>query len=211
MKALMYWTLVATLLGSAAQAATFGGLNIVPKGAQNLNLQTGVTEMPQGGTVTDRKAGLTLVAAQLSVKEGETLQARGVTLKTGAGGQLKAEQVRYDLKSGVMTVSGKVSYSDSRMRGVQASSMQLYVKTGFVVAKGGVKAAAPALSAQSLVFDPNTMQALVSGPYSLSTRGKTYKGEAGQRVLLRFAGNALTNAAQRPGAADLSRFAPYLK
>lgn len=204
------WTLAA-LLGTSAGAVTFGGLNIVPKGAQNLNLQTGVTEMPQGGTVTDRKAGLTLVAAQMTVKEGETLQARGVTLKTGAGGSLKAEQLRYDLKSGVMTASGKVTYSDSRMRAVQASSMQLYVKTGFVVAKGGVKAASPALSAQSLIFDPNTMQALVSGPYTLNAGDKAYKGEAGQRVLLRFAGNALTNAVQRPAASDLSRFAPYLK
>lgn len=203
--------LLTTLLAGPASAVTFGGLNVRPLGAQNLNLQTGMTEMPQGGTVTDQKGGLTLTAARLQVKPDELLQAQGATIKTKFGGTLTAQQVRYDLKSGLVTATGVVSYSDARVKNVTAANMTLYVKSGFVVAQGNVKASSPALSAAGLVFDPNTMQAVVSGPYDLTTRLGRMNGQAGARALLTFGGNALTGASARPAQSDLARFSPYLK
>ncbi|WP_414656841.1 hypothetical protein ACINK0_12010 [Deinococcus sp. VB343] len=204
-------TLLTALLGGSVGAVTFGGLNVRPLGAQNLNLQTGVTEMPQGGTVTDQKGGLTLTAARLQVKPDELLQAQGATIKTKFGGTLTAQQVRYDLKAGLVTATGNISYSDARVKNMTATSLTLYVKSGFVVARGNVKASSPALSAAGLVFDPNTMQAVLSGPYDLITRLGGMKGQAGGRVLLTFAGNALTGASARPAPGDLARFSPYLK
>lgn len=194
-----------------ASAVTFGGLNVTPRGAQNLNLDTGATDMPQGGTVTDPKGGLTMTAARLQLKPNELLQAQGATVKTKFGGTLTANQVSYDLKSGVVTASGNVSYSDARMKNVQAAQVTVYVSSGFVVAQGGVRASAPALNGAALVFDPNTMQAVISGPYALSTRLGQSRGQTGDRLLLTFAGNALTNATGKPTPSDLTRFSPYLK
>ena len=80
-----------------------------------------------------------------------------------------------------------------------------------MVARGGVRANTPSLSGNTLVFDPNTMQAVISGPYSLSTRLGQTRGQAGDRLLLTFAGNVLTSATGKPAPSDLSRFSPYLK
>ena len=194
-----------------ASAVTFGGLNVTPRGAQNLNLETGATDMPQGGTVTDPKGGLTMTAARLQLRPNELLQAQNATVKTKFGGTLTASQVNYDLKSGVVTASGNISYSDARMKQVRAARMTVHVRSGFVVASGGVQASAPDLSGSALVFDPSTMQAVVAGPYNLSTRLGRTQGQAGDRLLLTFAGNALTSVTGKPTASDLSRFGPYLK
>ena len=60
-------------------------------------------------------------------------------------------------------------------------------------------------------FDPSTMQAVLSGPYRVTSGLGRSAGPAGGRLLLTFAGAALTGATTKPGAADLDRFAPYLK
>lgn len=200
-----------TLGAGPASAVTFGGLNVTPRGAQNLNLETGVTDMPQGGTVTDKKASLTMTAARLQLKPGDMLSAQQATVKTKAGGTLIAAQVTYDLKKGVVTATGDVSYSDARMQKVVAPRLTLYTDSGFVVASGHVRAATPALSGSTLVFDLNTMQAVVGGPYTVTTRLGRTAGAAGERLLLTFAGNALTNVTGKPSREDLARFAPYLK
>lgn len=194
---------------SPAQAVSFGGLNVTPRGAQNLNLETGATDMPSGGTATDSKGGLTLTASRMQLKPNEVLSAQGATVKVKRGGTLTANQVTYDLKAGTVTATGNVSYTDARMSDLSAPTVVLHVKSGFVVASGGVKASKPSMSGNTLVFDPNTMQAVLSGPFQIR-HGTGANGPAGARLLLTFAGNVLLNATPRPSADDLARFNPYL-
>ncbi|WP_288481202.1 hypothetical protein [uncultured Deinococcus sp.] len=194
-----------------AQAVAFGNLNVTPRGAQNLNLETGYTELPQGGTATDAKGGLTLNAQKMQLRPGERLVAQNAVLKTRQGGTLNAAQLTYDLKSGTVTATGGVTYSDARIQSLQAPGLVLYVGSGFVVASGGVKAASPAMTGAALVFDPQTMQAVVSGPFDLQTRLGRSAGKAGERLLLTFAGNVLTGATAKPTTDDLARFSAYLK
>lgn len=201
------WLLLAL---TPAQAVNFGGLNVTPRGAQNLNLETGATDMPQGGTATDNKGGLTLTASRMQLKPNEVLSAQGATVKTKRGGTLSASQIVYDLKAGTVTATGGVTYSDARLSGLSAPSIVLYVKSGFVVATGGVKANNPAMTGNTLVFDPNTMQAAMSGPYQLSTRLGKASGAAGSRLLMTFGGNLLLSATPNPSEGDLARFNPYL-
>lgn len=193
-----------------AQAVTFGGLNVTPRGAQNLNLETGATEMPQGGVATDARGGLTLSAARMQLRPGNSLTAQNATLKTRSGGVLNAAQMVYDLKAGTVTASGTIRYSDARLSGLGASKMVIDVQSGFVVASGRVQASQPPLSSQSLVFDPSTMQAVLTGPYTLTTPQGAQKGAANSRALLTFAGNKLVRLRTAPAAQELSRFARYL-
>ncbi|KQR40885.1 hypothetical protein [Deinococcus sp. Leaf326] len=195
----------------SAQAVAFGSLNVTPRGAQNLNLETGFTDLPQGGTATDAKGGLTLTAQKMQLRPNDRLNAQGATLKTRQGGTLSAAQLTYDLKNGTVTASGGVTYSDARIQGLQAAGVVLYVSSGFVVASGGVKAAAPTMTGAALVFDPQTMQAVVSGPFDLQARLGRSAGKAGEKLLLTFAGNTLTNATAKPTTDDLARFSAYLK
>lgn len=203
--------LTALSLSAPAQAVTFGGLNITPRGPQNLNLETGNTDLPQGGTATDAKNGIKLVAARMQLKPGQTLSAQDATITVRQGGTLRAAQVTYDLNAGTVTASGNVTYNDVRMTNLSAASMTLYVKPGFMSASGSVKADKPHMQGAALAFDLNTMQALLSGPYRINQMTLNANAGAEGRLLLAFAGNRLSRVNASPDATTLSRFAPYLK
>ncbi|THF85875.1 hypothetical protein E7T09_15295 [Deinococcus sp. KSM4-11] len=202
---------VAALFLGAACAVSFGGLTITPRGPQSLNLETGLTELPQGGKATDSRGQLTLDAGRMQFKPGAYLIATGATLTTRQGGTLRAAQVRYDLAAGTVTATGDVTYSDARLRGLSARQITVDVKTGFVVASGSVKAAAPGLAGSTLVFDPATMQAVLTGPYRAQQGTLNASGAAGSRLLLVFGGNRVVRSSADPDTGDLARFQPYLK
>lgn len=204
-------TSLALALGGVASAATFGGLNITPRGPQNLNLDTGVTELPQGGTASDPKGGFQLTAGSMILKPGESLTARNATVTVRQGGTLRATQVVYDLQAGTVTASGGVSYSDVRLSNLNAPTVTLYVKPGILTATGGVKLDKPRLNGQALAFDLTTMQAVVSGPYKVSQLALNASAGPEGRLLLVFAGNHLSRSSTTPDATTLSRFNPYLK
>lgn len=200
-----------TALDRGAQAVTFAGLDITPRGEQKLNLDTGATELPQGGTAIDAGSGMKLVAARMQLRPGQTLRAQDATVTTRQGGTLKAAEVTYDLKGGTVVATGGVTYHDSRFGDLRAPGMALYLKSGFVTAGGGVKAQRPALSASGLVFDPNTMQVLLTGPAQVSQGPVRATTAAGGRLVMVFGGNRLLRATNSPDNVTLSRFRPYLK
>ncbi|OLV18353.1 hypothetical protein [Deinococcus marmoris] len=209
--------LAATALGlltlsplSGGQAVNFGGLNVTPRGPQNLNLETGVTELPQGGTATDSKGGLKLVAGAMTLNPGKILTAQNAVLTTKQGGTLRATQVIYDLKSSTVTATGSVTYNDARFKNLSAPRVILNVGSAFVTALGGVKADVPALSGAALVFDLNTMQAVLTGPYTAKQGTLNASADAAGRLLLVFGGNQVVRSSTSPDAATLGRFTPYL-
>ncbi|WP_029479259.1 hypothetical protein [Deinococcus frigens] len=196
---------------TGGQAVTFGGLNVTPRGPQNLNLDTGVTELPQGGTVTDSKGGLKLVAGAMTLNPGQTLTAQNAVLTTKQGGTLRAAQVVYDLKSSTVTATGSVTYNDARFKNLSAPRVILNVGRAFVTALGGVRADTPALSGAALVFDLTTMQAILTGPYTARQGTLNASADAAGRLLLVFGGNQVVRSSVSPDAATLGRFTPYLK
>lgn len=202
--------LSALLLGGAG-AVDFGGLTITPRGPQSLNLETGLTELPQGGRATDSRGQLTLDAQRMQFKPGAYLVAGGATVTTRQGGTLRAAQVRYDLASSTVTATGDVTYTDARLKGLSASSITVNVKTGFVVAVGNVQATTPQLSGERLVFDATTMQAVLTGPYRARQGTLNASGGAGSRLLLVFGGNRVVRSSTAPDADSVARFLPYLK
>jgi len=195
---------LAILTLGGAQAVNFGGMNITPRGAQNLNLETNVTDLPQGGTATDARTGVRLVADRMQLKPGERLTAQGATITTRDGGTLRAPSVVYDLKQGTISATGGVTYSDARVRNLTAAQAVLYAKSSFVAAHGGVKAETPALQSDTLIFDLRSAQALLKG--NARVGGST----ATSALLLTFGGNRLLRSGA-PDAAALGRFGPYLK
>lgn len=201
-----------TLAAGGAQAVTFGGLNVTPRGPQNLNLETGATDLPQGGTATDSRGGVKLTAARMQLQPGQRLSAQDATITTRQGGTLKAAQVTYDLKAGTVTATGGVTYNDARFTDLSAPSMTLNVKSGFVTARGGVKAAKPAMTGAALAFDPSTMQAMLAGPYRVNqgTLRADTAAPAG-RLLLVFSARSVVRATEDPDSSNRNRFEPYLK
>lgn len=202
--------LLGGLLTAGAVAVPFGALNVTPRGPQNLNLETGVTELPQGGTATDSKAGLTLSAARMQLKAGEQLSAQNATLKFRGGGTLSAAQVTYNVKAQTVTATGSVRYSDARFRNLTAGTVRMSLGSGFITATGGVKAENPALSSPTVVFDPHTVQALVMGPAQLSQGTLKTGMTPGGKLLVLFSGPRISRVTSKVDAGTLARFTPYL-
>ena len=193
------------LPNAAAQSASAFGLQITPRGAQNLNLATGTTDLPQGGTVRDNKAGIKVVADFISIKRGESISATGATLSTSQGGVLNASKLTYNQSASLVTATGNLSYSDNRVKELSAQTIYVNTKTGAVTAVGAVKASTPAASANQLVALPTKAQILLRGNAKVTTLGQLVSGE---NVLL----NLVTGVAQTDASAKaLAVFTAYLR
>ncbi|WP_189087974.1 hypothetical protein [Deinococcus ruber] len=192
---------------SSSLASTFGAFQITPKGNQKINLETGLTELPSGGTAVDSKNGLTLVARRMSFKSGETLSASGVTLTIKDGGALVADAVTFDQRTGMLKATGHLSFKNAQISGLSADSVQIYSLQSAVVASGNVKARTPALKASSIVVLGAGKQILVNGPYTLSSKNTSY-ANARQDSHLLLSGDVAT---ARPPASLLKPFTPFLK
>jgi hypothetical protein len=205
-------TLVLALPGSwsATLAASLGAFQISARGDQKLNLSTGRTELPQGGTATDSKNGLTLTGRTLNYLPGKSLQATGAVIRVSGGGILSADTVNYDVASGTLKASGHLTYSSARIRGLSAGTIVLYTVSGAVVASGNVRAASPAMSASRVVALNSGRQILLAGNYTLNTGGPRL-ADAGSSARLLLSGDGSQSVDARPSQAALRAFAPYLK
>jgi hypothetical protein len=194
-----------------ARAVAIGGFQISAAGEQTLNLQTGQTELPSGGTATDSEHGLTLKGKTLSYLAGKSLNVTGAVIKIQGGGTLSADAVAYDVPSGVLRASGHLKYSSAAIQGLQADSINLYTGSGVVVASGGVKAFTPSLSASKVIALNGGQQVLLSGPYNVDVKGSSYiNSNAAARLLLSGTGGK-ASATTRPTATALKAFVPYMK
>ncbi len=187
-----------------AQAGSAFGLEITPKGEQKLNLATGATEMPQGGTIQDNKTGVKVVAGTISVRS-DTITAIDAKLSTRQGGTLHADNIVYSPKQFQVTATGNLSYSDQRVAGLSARTITVDTRSGAVTAVGDVKTKRPSATADQLVALPTKNQLLLSGDAKIMSGGRNVGAEKIMFNLL--LGKALLN----PVASDVANFAPYLK
>lgn len=204
-------TLLAALtVPFAAHAITLGGFQIQARGAQSLNLETGRTDLPQGGTATDAAHGLTLQGRTMSYEAGRSLRATGVTIRTAGGGNLRADTVTYDVPGGRLDASGHLAFQNSALKDLTARTVRLDTRSGAVVATGGVTARTPALKADRVVVLDGGKLVLLSGNYTLTSAGTRYAKAGSRAVLLLNGTNGRQTATATPPAAVLARFAPYL-
>ena len=202
-------TLVALAQGRAATSASAPasafGLQISPRGEQNLNLATGATELPQGGTVRDSGGQFTLVADSISLVPGKSLSASGVTLTNRLGGVLRAQHLTYLPKAALLTGSGTLSYSDNRFKNLSADTFYLDTRSGVVTAVGAVTASSPAISAAQAVVLPTKSNMLLLSAQLVNVLGQKVSGD---QLLL----NLVTGQTQSPvSAAALAPYQPYLR
>lgn len=204
MKLNAFMLLAPLLLSAPAQAASAFGLQITPKGEQKLNLATGSTDMPQGGTIRDNKLGVKVVAAVISVRR-DTITASGITLTTRQGGTLRADNLVYNPQQAQVSATGNLNYSDARVKGLSAQTIYVDTRSGAVTAVGNVKTTAPQASAAQLVALPLKNQMLLGGAAKIMSGGQWASAD---KILFNLAAGKGT---LNPKAGDLGAFAPYLK
>lgn len=205
-------SLFALFLLGAASAATFAGFTIKPTGDQKLDLRTGTTVLPQGGTATDAGRGLSVKAGSIEYKDGAWLKARDAILTTNDGGTLSAQNVNYTVTADQLTASGSVVYNDKRVHDLTAQGVTLDSKAKIIVASGQVKSLDPQLAADKVVVDYANNRALMVGHYQYQYgRTKLSGAKDGATLLITWNAQNQPSATTKPSAAQLAPFQPYLK
>ncbi|KGQ22404.1 hypothetical protein [Thermus filiformis] len=183
-----------------ALAVRFAAFSVEPFGAQRVNLDTGVTTLPQGGVLTDNENGLRLKGSYIEYKEGSFVRARGVELLSGKETFL-AESLEHDIPKQEARFQG-LTFSNADFKNLRAQKALALFQEDIVVLKGEVRAQSPALEAQTLVVDLKGREALAVGPFTYKEGKAILRGQGeGARLYLRFQGGKVQASTKVPGSA----------
>ncbi|WP_234505116.1 MULTISPECIES: hypothetical protein [Thermus] len=191
------WPLLFLGVALAARFATF---SVEPFGPQRVNLDTGVTTLPQGGILVDNENGLRLKGSYIEYKEGAFVRARGVELLSSKETFL-AQSLEHDIPKQEARFQS-LTFSNADFKGLKAERALALFAEEVVVLKGKVQADSPKLQAEALVVDLKGREALALGSFTYQEGKATLKGQgASARLHLRFQGGKVLASTKVPESA----------
>lgn len=200
------------LVSLALAGAPFAALTVTPAGRQTFDISTGITTLPEGGTITDQETGVTLQAAAITYLDGVYIDASAVSV-AGTFGSVVADAVRIDLVEGVLTAEGSLALERDGLT-VTAGSLRYDALLQVAVFDGGVTGTQPGFETDRLLLDVRTGDVLLDGHYRYQGELFTMTSpEEGGRLELRFRlvdGHASYDAATEVRPDLLERFSAYL-
>ena len=200
------------LVSIALAGAPFAALTVTPAGRQTFDISTGVTTLPDGGTITDQETGVTLNAAAITYLDGVYIDASAVSV-AGSFGSVVADAVRIDLVEGVLTAEGSLALERDGLT-VTAGTLRYDALRQVAVFDGGVTGTQPGFETDRLLLDARTGDVLLDGHYRYQGELFTMTSpEEGGRLELRFHlidGHASYDAATEVRPDLLERFAAFL-
>lgn len=199
-----------TAQGSVGEA--FASLVITSAGEQTYDITTGLTTLPDGGTVYDARTGVEVEAVLIRFVEGEYIEADGVVV-SGEFGSFQADNMRVDLVTSVLSASGDLWLARSGLT-IVAGSLEYFADEDVMVFDGGVQGNDPEFYADRLLLDVSTGDVLLDGQYTFTGTLFTMRSpQAGGRLHLRPEMNGQEQvyaAATEVSPALLQRFSAYL-
>lgn len=196
----------------AGAAEPFAALTVTPHGRQLYDITTGVTTMPDGGTVTDTSTGVALVAENVVYLAGRYIEAARAMVD-GEFGRVIAAELHVDLESGVLKANGDLSLERDGLR-ITAATLHYDANSQIAVFAGGVQANDPEFQADRLLLDVVSGDVLLDGRYVYQGALFTMASpEGGGRLELRFVlkdGEPSYDAATQVRPELLRRFASFL-
>lgn len=203
---------LSAIAAAAAAAAPFAALTVTANGPQSYDITTGVTTLPDGGTVVDQDTGVTLSAATLRYQVGLTIDAESATV-TGDFGTLTAPVIHIDVPAGTLTATGTLRLTRDGLA-VSADGLRYDASRQIVDFTGPVTGTAPAFVADRLLLDTRSGDVLLLGHYRFSSGPLTLMApEAGGRLELTFHtvdGKPLYDAVTDVSPTLLTRFSTEL-
>ncbi|WP_234554998.1 hypothetical protein [Thermus caliditerrae] len=201
---------VAPLILALALGARFAAFSVEPFGPQRVNLDTGITTLPQGGILTDNENGLRLKGSYIEYKEGSFVRARGVELLSQRETFL-AQTLDHDIPKQEARFTG-LTFSNPDFKGLKAERALALFAEEIVVLKGRVQADSPRLQAETLVVDLKAREALALGSFTYQEGRATLRGQGpSARLYLRFQGGKVQASTRIPdSAARLGQYAGRL-
>lgn len=210
------FALVAALIlgpaGLVAAGGPFAALTVTPSGRQQYDITTGVTLLPDGGTITDQSTGVELMADEIEYLPGEFVKATDAQVD-GDFGVVRAATLEIDLESGVLRANGSLALEREGLS-IRAATLLYDANRHVAVFGGGVRSEGPNFEADRLFLDVLSGDALLDGRYEYEDVLFTMRSpEAGGQLELRFGlrdGEPVYDAATEVSPELLSRFAGLL-
>jgi hypothetical protein len=189
---------------SLALAARFAAFSMEPAGPQRVNLDTGVTTLPQGGVLVDNENGLRLKAGYIEYKEGAFIRARALELLS-AKETFWAQSLDYDIPKQEAHFTDVV-FSNRDFVNLRAEAGLGLLNEGVLIAKG-VRVERPNLTAEALVVDLKGREALAYGRFSLTEGQRILRASnPSAKLLLRFGFGRLRAETHVPAGHRLLRY-----
>ena len=166
--------------GFSQDGAPVARLTVIPDGEQHLDLSTGETVLPGGGTIVDAETGLELEAETIRYVEGAWIEAEGASAATD-GGVLTAPFLRIDLEGGAASAPRGVRY---RLDGLTVTAASAVLRFGpDLVRFETPQGEDPAFEGRALLLDVRTGDAVLLGPYRFQDGPFTLRDEREDAVL----------------------------
>ncbi|MFN4073845.1 MAG: hypothetical protein ACK4G4_10610 [Thermus sp.] len=202
--------LALALFLASSLGARFAAFSVEPFGTQRVNLDTGVTTLPQGGILTDHENGLRLKAGYIEYKEGSFVRAKGAELLSEKETFL-AQTLEHDIPKQEARFTG-LTFSNADFKGLKAERALALFSEDLVILKGRVQAEKPRLQAETLVVNLKEREALALGSFTYQEGKATLRGQGpSARLYLRFAsGKVQATTKIPPGAGALAQYANRL-
>lgn len=205
--------LAAMLVATAVAAAPFAALTVTPAGTQQYDMTTGITTLPDGGSIVDQDTGVALEAQRIVYLAGVYVEAWGVRV-AGTFGEVDAEELRIDLVAGVLTATGGLSLTREALT-VNAAELTYHAAGQVAVFAGGVTGSNPRFQSERVLLDVASGDVLLDGEYTFeggvfALQSPEGGGVLALRLVVKEAGEAAYDAATEPAPELLERFAPYL-
>ncbi len=147
----------------AQEGSVLAALEVVPRGEQIFNLDTGRTELPDGGEVIDQATGVRLVADFVSFTEGEFIEATAVEVD-GAFGHLTAAQLSIDIAEEMLVAEGPLQLVRDALV-IEADLVTFDAAKSIVRFDGSVRGVNPTFEAATMLLDTLDGTVLLVGPY----------------------------------------------
>lgn len=161
-------------------AAPVARLTVIPEGEQRLDLSTGESVLPDGGTIVDAETGLELEAETIRYVEGAWIEAQRASAATG-GGLLTAPVLRIDLDARTATAPEGVRY---RLDGLSVTAASAVLRFGpDLVRFEAPRGEDPGFEGRALLLDVRTGDAVLLGPYRFQDGPFTLRDEREDAVL----------------------------
>lgn len=174
--------LLASLLAGVAWASEparpFAALQITPYGAQQYDLTTGITTLPEGGQIIDQEAGTVLSGSFVRYHDESFVEIRDAVIATESG-NITAQEAYLDLATLVLHASGEVTFVGSEIT-LNAEMLTAHLTPGVVVAEGSVQSEDPLLRTDTLLLLLPERQALLVGPYTYRSGPLTLSAQSSE-------------------------------
>ncbi len=204
---------IMAVAAACAETAPFAALTVTPDGPQRYDITTGVTTLPQGGTVVDQDTGVTLKAASMQYVEGASIDAKDASV-TGSFGRLTATSIHIDVPAGTLRASGDLQLVRDGLR-LQADALRFDAGREVVDFTGPVTGASPAFRADRVLLDAKSGDVLLLGQYRFRQGALTLTSPTGGgRLELHFHqidGKPVYDAATEASPTLLARFSAELR